>query len=62
MTSHKDPFIDICIHGIKGARTNREGIRVSPGCLNCFPDRRSKRLDVFTMTSETSRDEDRKES
>lgn len=62
MAQHIDPFAGICIHGIKGAHINNEGSPVSPDCHICFPDRRSRKLDVLTMTREMPRDEDRKRS
>jgi hypothetical protein len=59
-----DPFLDICIHGVKEARII-DGFRKSPNCAQCFPpeehDRRSRKFDGFTMVFDTSRDEDRKD-
>jgi hypothetical protein len=45
-----DPFIDTCIHGVKGARVNREGSRNSPTCLVCNPPEEQENDDYHDST------------
>jgi len=48
--THRDPFADICIHGVEGA-TFKRGRRLSAGCENCYPRPRARKCGhAFVLT------------